>query len=619
MNRPPRARPDPMESRYERLIARLDRMRGRAGRCSERYTRWRIAIFTVGAIAVGIAAFRDPARGGWIPLLLSGGLFAVVARSHGRLKHRLRRLDAWIAIKRTHLARLRLDWARLPDPRHDAPDGHPYAADLDIVGPRSLLRWIDTTVTTPGRAELTRWLLEPDLEGFAARRGLIRDVQPLRLVRDRLILEAGLAAGGALDGGRVIAALRRGEPPRLAVLLVVESALAVLTAVLLALSSFRGIPGYWVLSLIVYVAVFWWASPRLASVFSQAVDLEADLAPFARVFAVLERRSFRRHPGLAALLAPFRERTAKPSAATRRLARLVAALNVRAHPLAHLGLNLLGPWDLWFAERFRSLHGGIADRLPEWIDRLGRFEAAAALGHYADTHPQYLYPELETSSPSADRIALEILGVGHPLLSTSTRVTNDFSLRGLGATAIITGSNMSGKSTFLRTLGVNLCLAEAGAPVCAAQWRSPWMRLSCCIRVDDSLDGGISYFYAEVKRLKRLLDAARERGAAPVFFLIDEIFRGTNNRERLIGSRHFVRALGEANCVGVVSTHDLELVKLEAENGRIRTDHFRETVDAQGLAFDYRLRPGPCPTTNALKIMAREGLPVPEESGGREA
>jgi DNA mismatch repair ATPase MutS len=142
------------------------------------------------------------------------------------------------------------------------------------------------------------------------------------------------------------------------------------------------------------------------------------------------------------------------------------------------------------------------------------------------------------------------------------------------------------------------------------------MRLFCCIRVDDSLDAGISYFYAEVKRLKRILDAAHNREAPPVFFLIDEIFRGTNNRERLIGSRHYVRTLERANAIGLVSTHDLELVKLGEESERITTHHFRETVNEQGLVFDYRLRAGPCPTTNALKIMAREGLPVPEAAEG---
>jgi hypothetical protein len=598
---------------YERLLSRLERRRQVALSCSARFTRWRIAIFLTGSLSVTVSAFWDPARGGWIPLALFGVVFFAVARAHSRLKTKMRRLDAWIALKRTHLARVRLDWSAIPNIMHAAPDNHPYAADLDIVGPRSLLRWLDTTVSTVGRSELTTWLLSPDADEFEARRRLIRELQPFRLFRDRLILQVALVSKAPLDGERITTALAQEEPPRLATLFAVELTLAALTASLLTASLVTGFPGYWVLSLIAYGGIFWWAGPRLASVFNRAVELETDLAPFAQVFAVVERRVYRSTPELASVLAPFIEAPSKPSTATRRLAGLVAALNIRAHPLAHLAVNLVVPWDLWFAERFRLFHHEIANRLPIWITRLGRIEAAAALAQYADTHPEYTYPALALREDEA-KIHIEVKGIGHPLLPSSSRVTNDFALTGLGATAIITGSNMSGKSTFLRTLGVNLCLAEAGAPVCATSWTSPWMRLYCCIRVEDSLDGGISYFYAEVKRLKRLLDAARERDRPPVFFLIDEIFRGTNNRERLIGSRHYVRALGESHGLGLVSTHDLELVKLEGESDRITTHHFRETVDEGGLVFDYRLRPGPCPTTNALKIMAREGLPVPEES-----
>lgn len=599
--------------RYERLLARLRTTRERAEAASRRFTRWRIAIFTAGALAVWVTAIRDPAHGGWIPLGIFGAAFLAVAGAHGRLKTRLQRLDAWIALKRTHLARVRLEWPAIPDAAHAAPDGHPYAVDLDVVGPHSLLRWLDTTISTAGQAELARWLLSPDAEGFDARRRMIRELQPRRLFRDRIILQARLGSAAPLDGERVVRALARGEPPRLAILLAAESLLAALTASLVAASVFAGLPGYWILSLIVYVGIFWWAGPRLASAFDQAVELETDLAPLARVFAVVERRVYRSTPELAAVLAPFMATSSKPSTVTRGLSGLVAALNVRAHPLAHFAVNLIVPWDLWFAECFRRLHREIANRLPVWIGRLARIEAAAALAHCADTHPEWVYPDMPLRAGSGE-VRVDVNAVGHPLLPAAGRVTNDFTLAGLGATAIITGSNMSGKSTFLRTLGVNLCLAEAGGPVCAKGWTSPWMRLYCCIRVEDSLDGGMSYFYAEVTRLKRLLDAVRERDRPPVFFLIDEIFRGTNNRERLIGSRHYVRALGDSNGLGLVSTHDLELVKLEAESGRITTHHFRETVDEGGLVFDYRLRPGPCPTTNALKIMAREGLPVPEES-----
>jgi hypothetical protein len=596
---------------FERLIQRLETLRRRAVAASTRYTRWRLAIFATGALAVTVSAFADRTRGGWVPLVIFGTAFVLVARSHGRLKAKIRRLDAWITLKRAHLARVRLDWASIPLVDHPAPDGHPYAVDLDITGTHSLLRWLDTTVSTTGRTELRRWLLSPDPEGFEERRALIREIAPLSLFRDRIALEAALSSSSRLDGERVATAMGHGRPPRMGFPLALSLVLAASTASLLTASLAYGLPGYWVLPLIAYGALFYLASPQVASAFAQAVELEADLAPYSRVFGVLERRSYRGRPMLQRFLEPFTSPVDRPSTATRRLAGLVGALNLRANPLAHLLVNLVVPWDLFFADRYRALHAEIANRLPLWVECLGRVEAAAALGHYAATHPDFAYPALQLPSREAPEVALEAASVGHPLLPRETRVVNDFALKGLGAVSIITGSNMSGKSTFLRTLGVNLCLAEAGAPVCASHWASPWMRLFCCIRIDDSLDAGISYFYAEVKRLKRLLDATDERKAPPVFFLIDEIFRGTNNRERLIGSRHYVRALGQANAIGLVSTHDLELVKLEGEGGRIATHHFRETVDERGLAFDYRLRPGPCPTTNALKIMAREGLPVP--------
>lgn len=600
---------------FERLIDRLNTLRERAATASRRYTRWRAAIFVTGAVAVTVAAFADRAQGGWVPLIVFGTAFVLVARAHGRLKNKMRRLDRWTTIKRAHLARVRLEWSAIPSGDHFAPEDHPYAADLDITGTHSLLRWIDTTVSTAGRAALRTWLLAPDTGGFGERRALIREIAPLALFRDRIALEAALSSESRLDGDRVVKAIRQERPPRLRFPLALSLVLTASTATLLTASLASGLPGYWILSLIAYGVLFYLTAPKVASTFAQAVELEGDLAPYSRIFSVLERRSYRGRPMLQHVLEPFTSAIDRPSAATRRLAGLVGALNLRANPLVHLVVNLILPWDLFFAERYRALHAEIADHLPVWIERLGRVEAAAALGHYAATHPNFVYPELRLPAPDTPEITLDVTSVGHPLLPPETRVSNDFSLKGLGAVSIITGSNMSGKSTFLRTLGVNLSLAEAGAPVCATGWRSPWMRLFCCIRIDDSLDAGISYFYAEVKRLKRLLDAAENRSEPPVFFLIDEIFRGTNNRERLIGSRHYVRALGRANAIGLVSTHDLELAKLEAEDGTVSTQHFRETVDEHGLVFDYRLRPGPCPTTNALKIMAREGLPVPDEPG----
>ena len=169
---------------------------------------------------------------------------------------------------------------------------------------------------------------------------------------------------------------------------------------------------------------------------------------------------------------------------------------------------------------------------------------------------------------------------------------------------------MAGKSTFLRTIGVNLCLCYAGAPVNAERLETSLFRLFTCIKVSDSVQDGLSYFYAEVKRLQALLAAATREDPLPVLFLIDEIFRGTNSRERLIGSRSYIRALSESTAVGLVATHDLELIKLADEIKGVVNFHFREEVAGGKMVFDYRLRSGPCPTTNALIIMELEGLPV---------
>jgi DNA mismatch repair ATPase MutS len=169
---------------------------------------------------------------------------------------------------------------------------------------------------------------------------------------------------------------------------------------------------------------------------------------------------------------------------------------------------------------------------------------------------------------------------------------------------------MSGKSTFLRTVGINICLAQAGSVVDAENLDMHIMRLFTCIKIDDNLVEGLSYFYAEVKRLKRLLNEFDKNAGYPLFYLIDEIYKGTNNQERLSGSRAFIKSLGDRNGAGIVSTHDLELTHLESELKSLENFHFQEHIENKKMVFDFKLRKGPCPTTNALIIMQNEGLPT---------
>jgi hypothetical protein len=607
-------------------MARIDRMLHRATRTSTQFTRWRLAIFLIGA-AVSVTLFQQQwYQFGNLALVGFLMLFLIVARYHSKLEARIQRLRAWRRIKATHLARLYLDWTGIPARATPALEQHPYAADLDLVGPHSLLALLDTTNSSNGRERLADWLLTqpPDSIQWEHRQTLIKELARLPLFRDRLALEASLLGEAELNGERIYSALAPPVGfPRLIPLLLIQALLAGLTLTLALTSAVTGFREYWILSFTVYAAIYLLTSGQVEPVFGRALSLHGQLEKLGGLFRYLERRSYAATPALGRLCAAVVAGTTRPSIAIRRLARVSHGLSVRAHPLVHLALNAIVPWDLFFTWRLERVRGHVLSDVSIWLETLAELEASNALAAFAFLHPEYHWPVPLTAEPSTNGERTAVLtatALGHPLIPSAQRVTNDLDMRGLGRVLLVTGSNMSGKSTFLRTVGINACLAQAGAPVCARSFEWTWVRMACCIRVDDSLEAGLSFFYAEVKRLKRLLDAAEDRAAPPVLFLIDEIFKGTNNRERLIGSRAYIQALTTSHGFGLVTTHDLELADMERTFPTLTNAHFQETVQANQLKFDYKLRPGPCPTTNALRIMALEGLPVgdllPNDSPG---
>jgi DNA mismatch repair ATPase MutS len=270
-------------------------------------------------------------------------------------------------------------------------------------------------------------------------------------------------------------------------------------------------------------------------------------------------------------------------------------------------LNAFFPWDLLAAWQLGRQQAALTHSLPRWLAVWADLEALCSLATFAALHPGYPFPTL--TAAEATSLPFQAHQLGHPLIPAAGKVRNEVRLEHWGQVWLITGSNMAGKSSFLRTVGVNLALAYAGSVVDADHLEASLMRLYTSMRITDSLEDGISYFYAEVQRLHALLEALQDSEGQPLCFLIDEIFRGTNNRERLLGSRAYIRALLGGRGVGAVATHDLDLTQLEG----VENYHFREEVNEGRMVFDYRLRPGPCPTTNALTIMRLAGLPIPTE------
>ncbi len=603
------------EEQLVRQITKLERRLKKLQQRSSRLAQLRLAVFFT---AVFSSAFAFLQWGAWPWLVtLSVGLvpFAGLVWWHRSVETAVHQLAIWLDIRRTHLARLRLDWDALPPPLPvPARFDHPFALDLDLVGERSVHRLLDTAVSEEGSERLRSWLLAqtPDMPEIARRQKVVAELARWPLFRDKLILKARLVAQTAESrwpGRQLLQWLAAHAPnPRLRPLAVVLSLLALLMWLLFGLAQQGILPPVWRWVWLVYAVVYGSQWAQAGDLFHEVVFIDDSLRRLTPLFRFLEQTHYGRFPHLQAVCQPVLQPDQKPSTYIRRLQRVVTAVGIRQNPLLALMINLLFPWDMVVALLLQKERETLAALLPSWLDVWFELEALSSLAAYAHLHPETTVPVFDERGD----VVFTAVQLGHPLLPGSVKVRNDFAVSQMGDIAIITGSNMSGKSTFLRTVGVNLAMAFAGGVVDADSLVTRPFRLFSSIRVSDSVTDGYSFFYAEVRRLAQLLASLAEDTAVPLFYFIDEIFRGTNNRERLIGSRAFVRALANQTGVGLVATHDLELVKLADEITAVHNYHFRDDVADGKMVFDYTLRPGPCPTTNALKIMALAGLPVPE-------
>jgi len=605
-------------------ISRLNRRLEQLERTSYHYSWVRIATFCAGLPSIGLVLFLTEA---WLAALWSGLwllLFGASVVAHRRVKRSIERHRLWVQIKSAHVARARLAWDQIPTTLPHQPDpGHPFEADLDLTGKRSLHHLLDTAVSYEGSQRLRAWLTAPipDPELTLRRQQLVHELAPLHLFRDKMILNATEAAGArrAWKANHLAEWLQAGDtsgaPSRW---LLLFSAMAAVNAALLAADLLGWLPGWWQITLAGYLGLWLLWARSMESAASQAKALEGALRQLRAVFGQLETFSYHDRPHLRALCEPYLDQAHRPSRYLSRITRVVALMGLRENPLLRLLLNALFPLDAYLAYRLNQTRADVGKRGPAWMDVWFELEALASLANFGYLNPAYVMPELLATADEGEPV-FEAQGLGHPLIPDGEKICNDFSVPELGQITVITGSNMAGKSVFLRTVGVNLALAHAGGPVSAQRLRTLPFRLFTSMAISDSVTDGISFFYAEVKRLKALLAELERDHPLPLLFCVDEIFRGTNNRERLIGSRAYVRALTGRQGIGFIATHDLELASLADELPQVVNYHFRDRVAEGRMVFDYVLKPGPCPTTNALWIMRLEGLPVEASTGETES
>lgn len=581
-----------------------------------------LSFLAAGALGVLAVVREQPVL--WALSGAAGLVFVIAVIAHAVLITRKAQLDHRALLVRRGLSRVGDAYDDLPDRGEAfAPEQHPYAKDLDLFGQRSLYQLLVTAETAAGRAALAAWLLtSASAKTVAERQAAVRELAARpRFLEDLAVLakeaRARLAPDTLFAWGEAKGAFEQ-EGPGLRVALAARFLAPVTIALTVLTFTVQGAPWIrqaWVAALTVQLLVALRTGTVVSRALAQASSREEPLGRFAPLFALLEATSFespllrRCRAALAGEAAGGEggEPLGPASKAMGRLQTILGFADMRHSGMFHLVIHLATLWDVWCAvalERWRARHGR---RIRAWIEALATLEALASLATFAHEHPDFAFPEVGEGAPrfSADRL-------GHPLLPAARRVVNDVALSASGGAPralLITGSNMSGKSTMLRSVGINAVLALAGAPVCAARLSMTVLDVRTSMRITDSLEQGVSHFYAELTRLKEVTTAAG--AGSPVLFLLDEVLHGTNSRERQIGAKAVVKHLLAKGAIGAVSSHDLGLSDLEAETGgEVVNNHFEEHVENDKMAFDYLLKPGVVSTTNALRLMHIVGLPV---------
>jgi hypothetical protein len=479
---------------------------------------------------------------------------------------------------------------------------HPYSRDLDLFGVGSLFELLCIARTRGGQETLAKWLLQPASPAqVLARQSAVVELQGRLDLREDLAVLAEEAH--SLESAEVLAAWAEGEPLLASRLLRWASATLAglwLVSIIAWMIWDRGFPALVISAINVSFNLAY--RRRVGTVVSTVEIAARDLGLLAGVLARLESEQFA-SPRLAELRAALQSQGWPPSRWIARLNRLMEYLDSRRN----LIVKSIDPFVLWTlqcagaVEAWRKRTGPAVRR---WLVSVGEFEGLCSLGGYAYEHPADVFPEFAETSP-----CFEAEGLAHPLLSDRDAVRNDLCLGGDLRVIIISGPNMAGKSTLVRAVGINAVLAQCGAPVRARRLRLSPLAVGASLCVLDSLQGGISRFYAEIKRLKQITDLTQ--GPLAVLFLLDEFLQGTNSHDRRLGAEAMVRSLVERGAIGLVTTHDLALAEIAPGLGpRAANAHFQDRLEDGKLLFDYRLQPGVVETSNALNLMRSIGLDV---------
>jgi hypothetical protein len=632
---------------FEDNIAHFSGQYHQAVQSWQKATLFRVLVLLLGLVGVVFLA-NAGALGG---TLMVAGTTAVVLALLQKKRNVLTQLKEtaalYVSVNRDEVARSSLDLKDLPDGHSFADAKHPYGPDLDVVGRHSLFALLNRTTTAFGRKKLAAWLLHPAdgpvvsarqraVQELAGKEGWRQQFEVTGRYQQQRTTQGGLLAGFTVQSLTGFSLSRRkarlpDEEAALAELLhwlaepdaqvtkyraayrvavVVLPAAFILSNVCLLLAMNGSFVGglsarTWLLVVASIYALEYGLLRRLQPSILRVGDFGPPAATALRTVAALDGVQERERFG-SPLLADVQRQLRENGGASQRLSRLVQVLDnvgmVRDAPGAIgfvvmlTGLNLLLQGEALKKEITPAW-------IAAWTDAVGELEAFNSVAGFHYAHPDYPFPRIADTP-----YHLEARSLGHPLIPAAKRVANDFALNGQGAIALVTGSNMAGKTTFLRTVGINTVLALTGAPVCAAEMEVSSVQLYTSMRTQDDLSESTSSFMAELKRINGLVGLLKTN-QVPVLFLLDEILKGTNSADRHAGAEALARQLSRSRAFGLISTHDLELVSL-ADEIDLANYSFESDLLGDQIRFDYKLRDGPCRTANAAALMRQLGIGV---------
>lgn len=583
-------------------------------RRAERLSRARVATFGVAFVLAVLGMERDSASL-WITAAIAFAVFIALVALH----RRERRLGEWQErlARANHLGLMRLErrWAELPVlPAPPGPAAARAAEDLDVFGTPALTQLLGPLATPGGRDLVGRWLIEPDPPGeIPERQEAVRALAGENDWRDALAAHALRATDVSAEEIESFAAWAESDP-WLATRPVLRWTARLLPPVTIALivAQLTGMVGsvWWLLPVMVAAALSFSAAGRhVHAVFERAFARQGVLAQYPALLAHAARvpaDSTR----LRALRAQLHANGVPSHEELQRLERLMRLSELRYNGNLHGIVQMLTLWDYHVLDRLEAWQARCGRHVRTWLKAAAEIEAIASLATLAHDQPAWTFAVIDDS---LDR--LQARALGHPMLRDGIRICNDVEVGPPGTLLLVTGSNMSGKSTLLRAIGTNVMLAQAGAPVCAASLSMPPLEPWSSVRIRDSLTEGVSLFFAELQRMREIVDAARTRRERRLLYLLDEMLHGTNSAERRVAARTIIEHLLRYGAIGVVTTHDLELANEPALQWRATLVHFTEHVErgphGPEMSFDYILRPGLATSTNALTLLEIVGLSQP--------